>query len=198
MQKQKSKKGGRRGKATTANSWKKIVGLTEVAGAGVVRRLTFTGSATTNAAGIFVVNASTVGMRANSYEWSAISALYQEYRLLAAKISVTAGFPQALIVPSTDLASVVCGTDRSGALTPPTTAPGIFQLDDVKLYNGDYTEKAPIVYSAKAIDLQNQLFTPIGTNATSFILYVGIIGDFSTANIAQYWIEWVAEFKGAQ
>lgn len=193
----KQKKGKRGGGITKSYSWKQLVNRMDGADASVIRKVNFVGTATTSAAGFSVTQGSCSAMRTLGFEWANLAALYQEYRLLATRIQFTPGAPQAVVAPAVDISSVCFATDRSGALSAPTNVVTAMTLDDFHVYNGQYSGKAPWSATARATDLQNQLFTPVGTTAVTFLLYGVITGDFSVANIAQVFVEWIAEFKGA-
>lgn len=185
-------KGKGRGKPRKI-SWVMVPRGMPGAGTVEVRRLSLTGAMTTTAAGTFAKNiaAATAGWGLSSTtEWSSYSARFTEYRVLAIKVTVV-----PYTVSASSEASMVLSTDRSGAVGAPAnlnvcwagTAPRVFFTGQVK----------PGSYEAKAIDLEDQDYSPVGTIISTFSVQAFATGPVSTQLFGAY-VEYLVEFKGPQ
>lgn len=202
---QRRKKSGarnrRRGSSNETAStvrWGALTSMATPANASVIRRVSYLNSFSTNASGLGFLAASSANMRANGFEWGSLAALYTIYRILGVKITLTPGYPQAATSLPTALSSALFGVDRSGTLSTPTTQALMVVLDQFRIFNLDYSLAKPIVYSAKALNFDDQDFASTAVNVAGFIPYCCITGSFSTTNAATYVIEWFVEFRGAQ
>jgi hypothetical protein len=186
-----NKKRGKGQVRQNKTSWTKLTSVNARANATEVRRLTSVTTLTAGAGGTTFTPVGQTQMK-SAGEWSSYSARYSEFRMLAIRLSVV-----PLLSVASNLDQVIFGTDRSGSAAAPTTVAGIFQLTASKVFNGQSTSMIPIRYEGRAIDLEDQLYTAVGTAATSFILYVGVLGTASTA-VASLYAEFMCEFKGPQ
>jgi len=168
--------------------WTQLGALPQRVGASIVRRLTISAAAVTlSAGGQFALRQqdSTV---ANAQEWANISAIYSQYRVLAMRIHVVPAFSSAAYAMHG-----VVGTDRSGAAAVPGTLGAVWGLQSPKIFLESMTK--PFSYEARGIDLEDQLFTPVGAPTPRFALQMVINGP-ATTQVAYYYVDFMVEFKG--
>jgi len=115
-------------------------------------------------------------------QWSNFSASYAEARVLAITIK------QAGFTGGTGFA--VFGTDRSGTASVANQA-AVWGLQAARAYNTDSTAVQPHSYTARAIDLEDQLFSPVAAMPNNYAIF-GI-----NAAAAPILIEYLVEFKGS-
>ncbi len=189
--KNKSKK--TKGSNNKPGSWTYLTSVSAPAGLTLVRRLTYVTSVST-AVGVNYFKYGPTELRASAAEWGSFAARYQQYRVIAIKVGVIPN-NQASQSSTNYISYVVFSTDRSGTSGTPTSAASIFSGDAPKVYNLDYTGMAVPSYQAKAIDLEDQNYTSVATNQTSFQVLGTLQGNGSAP--CTVLVEWMVEFKGA-
>jgi len=149
----------------------------------VLRRLSqVVGTVVTTAgglAGIRVLDS----QAANAAEWSSMASVYVQYRVLAIRV-----YLQSFLLPATagtDL-PVFLGTDRSGALASPGSVPIVWALHNPKVFKLNNSDKKPISYEARAIDLEDQLYTPVGAPVPRFAIQALIVGNGILSAVVGY------------
>jgi len=147
----------------------------------IVRRLVATSATTANT----VFTRGTTDVTATS-QWSAFAATYAECRVLAITIRQSGTGPSS----SNQSGFAVFGTDRSGTSSASSLA-GVWSMQSPKAFNAISTALQPMSYTARAIDLEDQLFAPTGAVPNNF----GIFGINPFA--APLLIEYLVEFKGS-
>jgi hypothetical protein len=158
------------------------------------RRLTFVQVDTNNASGFQSFGCTAATMRSNAVEWSSYAASFTEYRLIRTRLSVV-----NIIASSSAGGTLVFWTDRSGILTPPTTTAQSFTLAGSVVYPINNTSMHPLVYTGSAADLEEQLFTPVTTNAISYqIGYTINVPTSVSTPVAYTFMEWLVEFRSPQ
>ncbi len=153
----------------------------------IVRRCTSLLTATTNGSGFYggVITTSSV---TSTQEWSNLAARWSEARVLQIKVHY--------IDSVSNFNAIVFSTDRSGALTAPTTNLQVWGGDAAKVFNADVQTPQTPKYSARAIDLEDQDFAAVGAMTNNYSIRVGLSGTASTA-IAYLFVEYMVEFRGA-
>jgi len=187
--KQKQKKQGGGG-----NNWTQLsIGNALAASARVVRRLT-------QAVGVINVGATGLvserilsSQCANCAEWPSMAAVYVQYRVIEIRITLcpftTAGQADGILV---------MGTDRSGALAAITTVTAAWGLTMPKVFSLRTLTK-PAQYTAKAIDLEDQDYTPVGAPVPLFSIQYSLAASGLVSVPALFRLnEFVVEFKGTQ
>ncbi len=125
-------------------------------------------------------------------EWSSYSARFTECRVLRVKLNIV---PYTLAAAAGNSLLLV-GTDRGGALAAALTPAQVAQLDAVKVFNPNNTSIEPMVYQAGAVDLEDQLFVPVGSASTTKNYAVHVANQATQGqNIL---VEFLVEFKGHQ
>ena len=161
-----------------------------------LRRVSYSVAILTGAGGIFITAFGATQIRANASEWTGMAARYTEYRIIRTKLtyipSVTE--PTGTVV---SVGSVIFACDKSGSITTPTTSAQVWALDDAKVSPISAYSSNPFKAEFVADDLEEQNYTPVGTNAVSFTPYVGVEGS-ATSNYGRVWAESLIEFRGAQ
>jgi hypothetical protein len=159
-----------------------------------IRRLTYSGQLTANGAGFVGANFNAAYVRANAVEWANYAARFTEYRLLGTRVHITQPF---VVATGLEGGSVIMSTDESGAATTPTSLQLAWQQGNAKVFNLDQTTPKPITYSARAVDLEDQDFTPVGISATTFQIFLAVNGGVSSI-VCQFFIEFSVEFRSPQ
>ncbi len=113
-----------------------------------------------------------------------MTAVYQQARVLSMRVSFS--------VPYSNATFVVAGTDRTGTLAGAQTPAVVWALQNAKAFNGLYTGKSLIQYTAKATDFEDQNFDPIGAPVSRFGIH--LVSNSATA--LTYLIEWEVELRG--
>ncbi len=150
------------------------------------RRVTGAIGMSTNGSGVFILTVNPTWIRANATEWPNLSARYVEYRVLSIRVHL-------VMLNVATLA--VMATDRSGTGISPGTVASIWALQGAKVYNGDETSVTPASYEARAIDLEDQNYTSVSTNALTFGVSILVQGPNTTA-VGSLLVEALVEFKG--
>jgi hypothetical protein len=190
------------GKKTNKNktkipSWTALVRVIGKEGASEIRRCSAILPLSTDGTGFakLAIGAGTV--RTNpATEWASYAARFQEYRVLAMKVSLVVGALGAN--PVNELDFVIFSTDRSGALTVPASGGANWANDNPKVFNGVSTDRRLLEYEARAIDLEDQDFSPVGTTITNFAIFLTASGSVSITGVATLFCEWMVEFRGTQ
>jgi len=140
---------------------------------------------TSSAATVFAKGTS--GVTASPY-WANLAAAYTEARVLEIRLHVAGSTPSA-----GGSGVNVFGTDRSGAQTTGTVTSqaGVWELQAAKAFNAFSTGTQISCYTARALDLEDQLFSPVGAMPNNFSIF-GI-----TAGGVTCLLEFLVEFKGA-
>jgi len=174
------------GKHNAKTTWVNLTRFPQKASSSIVRRITTAPALlTSNGSSLSLtrIQDSTV---ANGQEWANLTAVYAQFRVLSIKLWLT---------PFTAAQwTGVVGTDRSGALAPATTIAYIWGLQAPRLIVDQMTK--PFSYEARAIDLEDQLFVPVGAPVAHFAIQLGVTTASATSNFAFYWVEYMVEFKG--
>jgi hypothetical protein len=183
------KKGSKKVKA----DWINVSGFRSLSQAHEIRRMSYIASLTLTAQTYNSISINVGLIRSLSTEWSSFTARYVEYRMLALRLHVTDQ------LGASQSATVIFSTDRSGVLTTPTTPAQQWAMANPKVMNLDYSVTKMPSYEAKAIDLEDQLFTPVGqTSLNTFAIILGINIPTATTAIWTYYVEAMLEFKGSQ
>ncbi len=125
-------------------------------------------------------------------EWSSYASRFTECRVLGIKISF-AGTP---VTAGTGAPLMFVGTDRSGSVAAGLSPAATAQLDAVKVFNTSNTSMTPMSYQAKALDLEDQLFTPVGSASTTKNYSIHATNQAAVA--FNCLVEFLVEFKGHQ
>ncbi len=136
-------------------------------------------------------------------DWASFAARFTEYRVLALRIHYFPAFPDAnpttaaFAAPTTAVTHGVLavGTDRSAALAAPASFGAVSQLAAVKYH---WTAR-PWVYEARAIDFEDQQFTPVTTTTNYFSVQVASRGTLNSGTTyGDICVEAMVQFKGRQ
>jgi hypothetical protein len=129
--------------------------------------------------------------------FSSFSARYTEYRVLRGRFAIT---PTALITGGGN-PSLILATDQAATATPATVA-AVLNINGAKTFYLYNTDKSPITYEIKAIDLEEQLYTPsnVAPTLNFAMVLVAYTPSNATANtvVCQISEEWLVEFKSRQ
>jgi len=154
-----------------------------------VRRISYVQNQSLTAATYAVATLSPATMRSNGIEWSSYAARYQEYRVLQIKVHPS----NALGTVQTDM---IFATDRSGAMTAPSTVGAMWATQSPKLVNLEYTTTSFPSYSARGTDLEDQDYVPISTNQVSFQIFAALTAPSASTTTVALFVEFLVEFKG--
>lgn len=113
----------------------------------------------------------------------ALTAVYQQARVLSMRISIC---PPGISVPLT------CGTDRTGSQAAGAALAVVWAMQNAKAFNGGLASKSLITYEARATDLEDQVFDPIGSPTPRFAVHVV---QATGGNITCF-LEWAVELRG--
>jgi len=160
-----------------------------------IRRITYIMNGTVSAGTFDLVSLSPATFIANATEWASYIARYQEYRFLAIAVHVSAT-TAATSIPSSG--GIICATDRSGTASNPGSGAALWALDAAKVFESNYTNKEMIRYEVKAIDLEDQNYTPVANTSTPFQLFVGLDLSAASTTSFRYYCEALVEFKGTK
>jgi len=162
-------------------------------GATEVRRLTYFIRQAPNGNGLLpAINAAY--MRANCPEWASYAARWTQYRMLQIRLCFTLWQMVAGVTPTFVNDLGVVATDRSGILALPTTIGAVFGMAGAKAFLMLPTS-VPCRYVARAIDLEDQNYTPVSVSSTAFQVFVATSTVSPSTVLA---IEFMVEFKGSQ
>jgi hypothetical protein len=178
-------------------SWTQLaLGGAMAAGARILRRLSQSvGVVTTSATGTLFqrVNSSAV---ANAVEWSNLSAVYTQYRTIEMRLTLVPQQSTTATAPYGQ-GTLIFGTDRSGALATLSSYASVWGLQAPKVHTLQMVK--PAVYSARAIDLEDQDFTPVGAPVSLFAVQYAINApNVISTGVAFLLLDYVVEFKGNQ
>jgi hypothetical protein len=185
------------------NKGKRLVSFTSLKGFGnqksavEYRRLTYTGTLTTTAAGFYSVIFNSTFLRGFAPEWASYAARFTEYRLLRTRVHVSCP-NQILTAASYSGNQFVMATDRSGALANPTTIAQTYSLAGSKAFQIPNTQNVPLKYEDSAIDLEDQSYSPVTTNSNDFAIVLCYASTSISTVFASVYVEFMVEFKGAQ
>jgi len=179
-------------KKTKSANWTSLARVHKSLGS-FTRRCTYISGISTGGGGSAVGVVGAALLRSSAVEWNSMAARFVEYRILAIRVSLASGIAAA----NANSAFVIFATDRSGVATTPTTPTGTYAFSEAKLFNGAMTTPQVIEYEARALDLEDQLFTPVGTTAGTYQVYFYIQGTSAT-QIYEYAVEFMVEFRGQQ
>jgi hypothetical protein len=192
MGKGKKHKGGKLAKA----NWTQLsLGNAMAASARILRRLSqAVGVLTTSATGTYFARVQSSAV-ANAVEWSNLAAVYVQYRTIEIRVTIVVLGSTTSVAAQQSL--LVFGTDRSGILAAPSSYATVWGLQAPKVHTLQCVK--PCVYTARAIDLEDQDFTPVGAPVSMFAVHMAInnAGTLSTG-IAYALYDYVVEFKGNQ
>jgi len=174
----------------TSPAWGRVKGEYQIE----QRRLTYFVGITTTAGGLAFFQVNSALLRSSSAEWASYAARFTEYRILGLKIHVMTSPGGTL---ATNQGFCIIAQDQSGTLATPTTTAAMWGLADSRVWNLDDTLPRGIVYTAKAVDLEDLNYTAVTTSSTTFQVFVHITGLAST-QIASAFLEWCVEFKSPQ
>ncbi len=194
------KKNQKQGKQPKA-SWTSLTRVSAPAGTTETRRCTLLTTAACGAGGAISVTAIGTSSVTGAAEWSSYSARWTEARVLAVRLRFVPRYPMGYFAAATGATAAAnsqlfIGTDRSGAATI-TTANAILALEKSQIQPGNKV----VMYEAQAIDLEDQLFSSIGTMANNFRVAYGVICSGAPAGattIFDLFVEWMVQFRGAQ
>lgn len=179
-----------RGPKRGVKSFTQMAAVAAPAGVSEIRRLSYNQAVTTNGAGFVGLLVGPGLLVASATEWANYAARWQEYRVLATKVTMTNEGAQ-----TSDF--VIFATDRGGLASTPVSVTALWATSGAKVFNGVLTQKEPITYEAKAIDLEDQLYTPVANTAVTYQVLMGTIGPPTTATF-QVFVEWMVQFKGTK
>jgi hypothetical protein len=128
-----------------------------------------------------------------------MAARYTEYRIRGIRahvIRTDSSFSTAALPASAQLYTLL-GTDRSGIVAAPSTAQAVWGLSGTKVFQVPQTTK-PAIYSEKALDLEEQNFTAVTVNSTTFQVQLFLQSNTASLIVGSLFVEWDVEFRGAQ
>ncbi len=179
-------------------TWTNISGVKNGQVPGDVRRLTIVSTAASGAAGVYSGNSVSGSSLNLTNEWSSLSSRWQEYRVLAIKMTFVPRYPVGYVSAATGATAYVNGllyiaTDRSGAGTY-ASVPALMSATGSKMYP---TSKQ-VVYEARALDLDDQLFNDVGTLTSNFRIVFGLTDLAAATSVTHYdtLVEFMVEFRG--
>jgi hypothetical protein len=158
----------------------------------IQRRISIAVNVANNSSSIAATAINAAYMRANAQEWSNLAALYTEYRILKTRVKQ---LDIAQNAANTNYGAIVACTDRSGVATTPSTPAAAYALEDPEVFNMDSTIPFPWVYTTRALDLEEQNFTAVGVNATTYQVFVVSSGGVPSGNVYSLYIDWIVEFR---
>lgn len=182
------------GKLSKANWTQLSIGNAMSAGARILRRLSSAiGVVTTSATGTYFARVQS-SAAANAAEWANLAAVYVQYRTIEIRVTVVPQQTSTVTAPYSQ-AVLVFGTDRGGIAGVPSSYATIWGLQAPKVHTFQMVK--PAVYSARAIDLEDQDFTPCSAPVSLFAVQFGInMPTAISTGIAFVLYDYVVEFKG--
>jgi len=160
------------------------------AGQTLTRRLTWSTTGSSNVGG----RVRTTDVTSAS-EWSSAAAIYSEFRVLAIRcvfaprqLSAIAGTVSAQRAAD----YLITGIDRSGALAVPATALAAWGLQGARVHCLSDTISQ---VEARAVDLEDQLFSPVTTVPANFAVQWFYTTGFTTTAV-DVLVEFIVEFRG--
>jgi len=169
-----------------ANPWLRIKG--PGGPSTIVRRMTNVVSISSSSSASTLIKSGGV---TSAIEWSSVTAAWQEYRVLAIRLQLsTVSFSTS---SATQVGDWVVGTDKSASLAAQTSG-GVFALENAKVFDTTATVPKLAVYEARATDLEDQLFNPVTTTASTFTIHV----IQATGVALAIYVEYAVELRGAQ
>jgi len=161
-----------------------------------VRRISYLTTVPAGAGGAFAVVTFSTSAVAAATEWSSYSARYVEYRVLSLRVRGYPRYPVGAGGPPTADGLLSIGEDRSGMIGVPGSQAAIFALLNARLMP---TSKKWSV-EMRATDLEDQNFTPIGSTAALYRIFVGCSNVAGSAATVFYdaSVEMMVEFRGPQ
>jgi hypothetical protein len=184
------------GKLSKANWTQLSMGNSMAAGARILRRLSQAfGVITTSATGTLFqrVNSSAV---ANCAEWSNLAAVYVQYRTIELRLTLVPLQSSTAVEPYSQ-GVLIFGTDRSGTLATLSSYASVWGLTAPKVHTFQMVK--PAVYTARAIDLEDQDYTPVAAPVSQFSVQFGINApNVLSTGVAFLLLDYVVEFKGNQ
>jgi len=161
-----------------------------------VRRISYLTTLPAGAGGAFAVTTFSVSGVAAATEWSSYSARFVEYRVLSLRVRGFPRYPVGAGGPPTVSGLVTIGEDRSGMIGVPGTQAAIFALLNARLLPTDKKFSVEM----RATDLEDQNFTPIGSTAALYRIFVGCSNVVASAATVFYdvSVEMMVEFRGPQ
>jgi hypothetical protein len=187
----------KKSKAKIPKTFISLKGFNGLKHASEFRRMTVTGPLTTNAAGLATFPVNVAYLRSNSTEWASYAARFTEYRLLKIRVHLT----QSVYTGpgNANNTNFVIYTDRSGILAGATTSNAAYAYSGARAFNVPFTGHSPITYSDSAIDLEDQLYTAVGTSSVDFAVVIFYLNASQVSQtVMQFYIEFMVEFKGTQ
>jgi len=173
-------------------SWTSLTSVNVKPNTSETRRMTYVSSVVLTAATFNTQSFTCASVRSTCTEWASYSPRWSEYRILAMKVHVSS-------IPTTPASSttVMCATDRSGVGPNTLATPAAFLAStNVKIFEADHTDKKLITYEARAIDLEDQDFTPVNTNSTAFSIYVALHAGAAVSTGTLIYFEAMVQFRG--
>jgi len=171
-------------------TWTNLSGIPSRSSASEVRRLSIPFAISTSGGGIYTGAFGPTFIRTNCTEWASYAARYQEYRVLAIKVAI------AESDNSNAGAYIIWSTDRSGGASVPSTAAAAFASAGAKVMDPNSTQKTFSSYQARATDIEDQNFSSVGINATSFQIFL-YLNNGATKTYTAF-VEAAVEFRGPQ
>jgi hypothetical protein len=117
-------------------------------------------------------------------DWTAFSALYSEYRILAFRAKL---IPFQLASGATG--TFFTGTDRSGTLAAVASYQAVYLLDDAKISNANSTEMKLHVHEVRSTDLGDQVWYPTSTAVTPYAIQAWNLSGVNTTALLEIAVE---------
>jgi hypothetical protein len=182
-------KHNKQGKLSKSNWTQLSIGNAMAANARVLRRLSQSaGTLVSSATGTYFYRALS-SAAANAAEWASLAAVYVQYRTIEVRVTVV---PLRAANPADFV--LVLGTDRSGTLGVPTSYVTVWGLQAPKVHTSNMVK--PAVYAARAIDLEDQEFTPVAAPVALYGVQFAVNSAAVSTTFAMLYLDWVVEFKG--
>lgn len=172
-------------------------------GSSLVKRITYTSAATSNASGVLSVTGiaqfNSTNVQNLGTEWASFAARFVEYRVLKIKVTFIPLYSANTQNAATKVlagGAAVVASDPSGAAAPASLA-AAYSLESSKLHQFHSAWK----HQMSACETDHLLFNPTSAsipaaNRYSIVLY-GAGLDAST-QYGQFFVEWITEFRGSQ
>jgi hypothetical protein len=183
-----------KGKMSKANWTQLSIGNSMAAGARIIRRLSQAlGVATTSATGTYFARVQSSAV-ANAAEWSNLAAVYVQYRTIEVRVTVVPLMSSLSTAPSGQ-GILVFGTDRGGVAGVASSYATLWGLQAPKVHTLQMVK--PAVYTARAIDLEDQNFVLCSAPSPAFAIQIGINApNVLSTGVAFVLYDYVVEFKG--
>jgi len=176
-------------------SWVTLAQLSRNPGATEIRRCTSVPGVLSTTASAVLFGRVLSNAATSSTEWANYAVRYVEARVLAVRLNFLPFGTSSAAAPM-DVVAGVIATDRSGALSTPTSWGQVWALADPRPFTDQMVK--PFTYQAQAIDLEDQDYQPVGALGATFSVLYAVSAQVGNSACLFLATDFLVEFKGPQ